>query len=403
MTVESEDGSTIARCHWCGAETSIDMDDDGKPEIIALSGGTIKIFRNTSSRGIINASSFASPLTLSTGVNARLHDIIDLDGDGKLDIVWPNQDDNNFSVYRNTGSVGNISFTSRINFPCGINPISSKCGDVDGDGKPDLILTYITGNSVGVFKNTSTTGTINFSPGVDFATGTNPYSANIADMNGDGKPEIIVANYSGNSVSIFKNQITSLEAPVIATSGNLSCPGQTITLGTSLPYNSYLWSTGETTATINVGAGNYSVSVTNSSGCTKSSDISVVLSNVDKPVLTCGGPVLVNNTPVLCTGAVTLTPPTVIDNCSSFGNALSFDGGYVAAPNNSSLNPLNEWTIETWVRRTRSGVQESLIEKYNQPGSTYGYLLRVVSSDKAMAGFVFGSFAGTIFAGDLNS
>ncbi len=269
-----------------------DMDDDGKPEIIALSGGTIKIFRNTSSRGIINASSFASPLTLSTGVNARLHDIIDLDGDGKLDIVWPNQDDNNFSVYMNTGSVGNMSFTSRINFPCGNSPVSSKCGDIDGDGKPDLVLTYITDNSVGIFKNTGTPGAISFASGVNFATGINPFSAAIADMNGDGKPELVVANYNGNSVSIFKNQINALAAPVITTSGILSCAGQTINLGTAIPYSSYLWSTDETAPTINVGAGIYSVTVT-SNGCKNSSNITLTTA-INQPTVSCPSNITVN-------------------------------------------------------------------------------------------------------------
>ncbi len=72
---------------------------------------------------------------------------------------------------------------------------------------------------------------------------------------------------------------------------------------------------------------------------------------------------------------------------SSAGNAMSFTGGYVDVPNEASLNPASTWTLETWVKLSGTGVQHGLIEKYDG-GAMYGYLLRVTSGNKLMAGLV---------------
>lgn len=147
-----------------------------------------------------------------------------------------------------------------------------------------------------------------------------------------------------------------------------------------------------------VGTTTVTATATNDCG-TASCTFTVTVIDNEPPVITCPAPITINTSPGLCTGTTTLIPPVVTDNCNSFGNALSFAGGYVNVPNAPILNPFNEWTLETWVKRINTGVQESLIEKYIEPASTYGYLLRILSSNKAQAGFVFGSFAGYFIVG----
>jgi len=296
-----------------------DLDDDGRPEIIAINtflSSTIQIFGNLSSPGAIDASSFAAPVSLSSGSSARQPDIADLDGDGKLDIIAPNQDNNNFSVYSNLSTTGTISFAPRVNVSCGSNPVSARCGDIDGDGKVDVVIANNADHTISVYRNNSTPGTLSFGSAFTFNTGVNPYSANIADMDSDGKPEVIVANYTGKAISIFKNQINALAAPVIiASQTNPICPGTTTTLSTSMEYVSYLWSTGETTASINVGEGTYSVTVTDESGCQNSSSYVVTASDDIFPTIQCPQNKTVNVTPGSCSSTVTLDA-TASDNCS---------------------------------------------------------------------------------------
>ena len=81
-------------------------------------------------------------------------------------------------------------------------------GDLDGDGKPDLAVAYNTSqNKITVYRNTSTTGLIDansFAPGVDIVVGSYPGSLSIADLDGDGKLDIVVCNGNSNNISILK-------------------------------------------------------------------------------------------------------------------------------------------------------------------------------------------------------
>ena len=78
--------------------------------------------------------------------------------------------------------------------------------------------------------------------------------------------------------------VTALPTPSPVISGILfNCGGAPTTLGTVDPYASYLWSTGDTTPTITVGSGTYSVSVVNSDGCSGTS-ASVTVNSAPDPI-----------------------------------------------------------------------------------------------------------------------
>ena len=57
------------------------------------------------------------------------------------------------------------------------------------------------------FRNTSSSGTVSLAGKVDFTTGTAPWSAVIGDIDGDEKPDLTVANSSGNDVSLFRQSV----------------------------------------------------------------------------------------------------------------------------------------------------------------------------------------------------
>ncbi len=194
-----------------------DLDGDGKAELgVANSGSnTVSIFRNTSSSGSITTASFAAKIDFTTGTSPVSLALGDIDGDGKADIAVANNTNTTVSVFRNTSSTGSIStgsFAAKVDFTTGTQPYKVAIGDLDGDGKADLAVGNFSSNTVSVFRNTSSSGSItasSFATKVDFTTGTNPQSLAIGDMDGDGKADLAVTNYSSTSVSIFRNTTSS--------------------------------------------------------------------------------------------------------------------------------------------------------------------------------------------------
>ena len=185
-----------------------DLNGDGKPDIVATNSGknTLSVFRNTSIRGSITSNSLAEKVDFSTGDQTFFIAIGDLDGDGKPDLVSANCGSNTISVLRNTSLSDSIKFAERVDFATGGSPYHVVIGDLDGDGKYDLVVVNFTGNTVSLYRNMSVSGSISLAEKVDLNTNGNPFGVAIGDLNGDGYPDLAVANAGNKTVSVFRNR-----------------------------------------------------------------------------------------------------------------------------------------------------------------------------------------------------
>lgn len=174
-----------------------------------LTGYSAKPFNVTFSSGILTTNSFGYSGNLDSVTNIETNDIAtgDFNVDGLVDIAVVDQLNNQLSVYTNTSAAGAISFGQAINFTTGIQPVGIASGDLNGDGKTDLVVTNKNDNTVSVFSNTSSTGAISFAAKVDFGTANQPLAVALGDFDGDGKTDIATANAAllPSYVSILQN------------------------------------------------------------------------------------------------------------------------------------------------------------------------------------------------------
>lgn len=185
-----------------------DLDGDGRLDLFTAnySEASLSVLRNTSSSGSV---SFAARMDVAVGSGPSNLGMGDLDNDGKPDVVTSNQSGNTISVLRNTSSSGTVSFASRIDLTTSTTPQGVAFADVDADGKLDVLIANGNASTVSVFRNTSLAiGSISFAAKVDFPTGAGPFGVAAADIDGDGKTDIAVSNYSTTTISVLRNTST---------------------------------------------------------------------------------------------------------------------------------------------------------------------------------------------------
>ncbi len=190
-----------------------DLDGDGKPDLIITrqpGNGIVMVMRNTSTGGNL---SFAPSVDIATVSFTRFTSIVDFDGDGKPEIAATNGD--SVAVLRNLSTPGTLSFDLPKSFAAGNYPLCIAGGDLNGDGKPDLIVSNQGSNNVSAFRNTGTTGNISFDTHIDYGVDKDPFSIAIADLDGDEKPDIVSANSDVYTISILKNAIGDVVTAVI--------------------------------------------------------------------------------------------------------------------------------------------------------------------------------------------
>ena len=193
---------------------SKDLNADGLPDLVASRTGTtansVFVLRNTSTVG--NPSFASQPMLLLDLAHFAQHvEIEDLNGDGKPEVIVANSNSNELYIFRNESAGGTLSINlTPIKIPVtgASETFSLEIQDLDEDGKPDIIATRAKKPDIYLLKNISTSSSFNFT--ISKITSTGDYNdVTSADFNKDGKLDIVATNFTGSQAHIFLNQSTS--------------------------------------------------------------------------------------------------------------------------------------------------------------------------------------------------
>ncbi|HWT00738.1 MAG TPA: FG-GAP-like repeat-containing protein [Pyrinomonadaceae bacterium] len=190
-----------------------DMNGDGKPDLVPAGSNNVGVLLGLGTGLFSPATRYAlirSPVAVAVG---------DFNGDGKADVWAPTTSAGGLpplgggappfdtALFFAGDGAGKLRYPSA--FKSGASPFAIAGGDVNNDGKPDLVVANIGHNNLSVHKGNGTGG---FTSPATYTTGTQPRAVAVGDLNNDGKPDLVTANYEGGNVSVLLGTGTGFRA-----------------------------------------------------------------------------------------------------------------------------------------------------------------------------------------------
>lgn len=218
-----------------------DLNGDGNLDIAVANESNIRPLEGKGEVSLLfgdGRGNFAPQIILEANTHPSDVKIADLNGDGHMDIAVLNWKSRDISLFL---GVGDGKFAARSDIPYGgAAAYSLAIGDVDRDGKPDMVVADLLG-AVYILHND---GDGSFTVTQRLAVGAGTRSLVLTDLNKDGVLDLATANTSAGTVSVFIGQPAGafsepLQIPVgrrprVVAAGDVNADGRTdlvVTIG----------------------------------------------------------------------------------------------------------------------------------------------------------------------------
>lgn len=216
VLLNNGDGTFAPPTYWVWADRSAasvavaDINGDGSPDfaISTIQDDSVTIFLGNGD-GTFRGVRDYLPLSISPNISTNVPipqsvGFGDFNSDGKTDMAIVDAANNAVTIYLNKGDG---TFTESANYSTGDGGASIAVGDVNGDGKPDLVvgLNSNCGANIG-FGVLLGNGDGTFKPVVLYANSTTGGCAPtlaLADVNGDGKLDVVATTTNGSENGSF--------------------------------------------------------------------------------------------------------------------------------------------------------------------------------------------------------
>jgi chitinase len=204
-----------------------DVTGDGRDDLVVMS-GQLYADPNVSVLAQLPGGGFgsATPYVVAPNTNTQGIGVGDVNGDGRNDVVA------SYGGNRPSSAIGVLAqgaggtLAGVQSYPSYDIPEPVDIADVDLDGRPDVVVLHGGWLEAGIYRQLAN-GTL--APedlyAIPYASHYNPHGLALGDINGDGSPDIVLADYN-NGLVVLRNATSPSNAPAAPTlKAAISAPG----------------------------------------------------------------------------------------------------------------------------------------------------------------------------------